>query len=128
MPLQACMGATLRCSMGLAPGTLLPSPRPLSCGQRTAANVLDHVPVAHVTPFGLCRSLANPVVAAATSAAAGTLTPMPCVPMTPAPWSPGSSKVMLGGAPALGDDATLSCLWAGTISIANPGQTSLTLP
>jgi len=128
MPMQACMGATLRCSMGLAPGTLLPTPRPVLCTQRPAANVLDHVPIANVTPFGLCRSLANPLVAAATAAASGTLTPMPCLPLTPGPWSPGSSKVILGGAPALGHDATLSCLWAGTISVADAGQTVLTLP
>ena len=33
--------------------------------------------------------VANP--AAATSAAAGVLTPMPCVPVIPAPWSPGAT-------------------------------------
>ncbi len=119
------MGATLRCSMGLAPGSLLPTPRPLQCGSRVAANVTDHVPIANVTPFGLCRSLANPLVAAATSAAAGTLTPMPCVPATPAPWSPGAARTIIGGAPALSTQATLRCLWAGTIEVVDPGQVTL---
>ena len=43
-----------------------------------------------------CNSPSNPMVAAATTAALGVLTPMPCIPMTIAPWMPGSSTVMMG--------------------------------
>lgn len=128
MPLQTCMGATLRCTMGLAPATLLPSPRPLMTEQRVAATVADHVAMVNVMPFGLCRSIANPLVAAATAAASGTLTPMPCIPMTPAPWVPGATTATVAGVPALPDTATLSCIWAGTISIVAAGQAKVTLP
>jgi hypothetical protein len=58
----------------------------------------------------------------ATAAAAGVLTPMPCVPVTPAPWTPGAAMVQLGGMPALHDGCTLQCVWGGVISVVTPGQ------
>lgn len=124
MPLLCCTGASLSCSMGTAPATLNPGhPQVLTRPATSAATIADHVPMLHVPPFGLCRSLANPAVAAATAAAAGTLTPMPCVPLTPAPWAPGSAKVRIGGRPALGDDGVLVCMWAGQIRVAAAGST-----
>jgi hypothetical protein len=58
----------------------------------------------------------------ATAAAAGVLTPMPCVPVTPAPWTPGAAMVQLGGMPALHDGCTLQCVWGGVISVLTPGR------
>lgn len=124
MPLLCCTGASLSCSMGTASSTLNPgSPQVLTRPATLAATITDHVPLLNVLPFGMCRSLANPMVAAATAAAAGTLTPMPCVPLTPAPWVPGSAKVLIGGRPALGDDGVLVCMWAGQIRVAGAGST-----
>ena len=82
MPIQVCMGATLQCSFGAAPSTLvvLPQNRTMAGGP-LAANIMDNKPIANVPPFGMCSSIANPTVAAATSAALGVLTPMPCVPV-----------------------------------------------
>jgi hypothetical protein len=124
MPLLCCTGAGLSCSMGSVPSTLNPgNPQVLTRQGTLVATVTDHVPMLNVPPFGMCRSLANPAVAAATAAAAGTLTPMPCVPLTPAPWAPGSSKVLIGGRPALGDNASLVCVWAGQIQVDSAGST-----
>ena len=51
------------------------------------ANIMDHIPMsADIMPFGMCISPSNPTVASATAAAMGVLTPMPCIPNTPAPW------------------------------------------
>ena len=77
------MGATLQCSFGVAPSTLvvLPVNRVL-CEGPLAANIMDHVPLVNIMPFGMCTSPANPQVAAATAAALGVPTPMPCVPAT----------------------------------------------
>src|ERR1700691_4709934 len=101
MPMQVCMGANMMCSMGMAPSSLvvLPIHRVLTDGVPDA-NIMDHIPLVNIMPFGMCMSLANPEVAAATTAALGVLTPMPCVPVT-TPWAPGSPTVNIGKQPAL---------------------------
>ena len=75
----------------------------------------------NVPPFGMCSSLANPQVAAATAAALGTLTPQPCIPLIVAPWSPGSGAATAAGKKLLTDDSRCNCLWAGQITITEPG-------
>ena len=124
MPKQVVQGAMMQCSMGLAPATLsvIPMGTPVQGANMMAATIMDNKPMANVAPFGMCQSLANPMVASATSAALGVLTPVPCVPVITAPWAPGAVKVTIGNKPALHDGCKLMCNWAGTISITNPGQ------
>ena len=125
---QVCAGAVLKCSFGLAPGTLLVLP---ANGVMTAvpdATIMDNKPVVNIAPFGMCTSLANPTVAAATAAAMGVLVPMPCVPMTTAPWMPGSPTVLLGNLPALGNASKLMCTAGGVIEICVPGQATVAVP
>ena len=125
MAIHVCMGATLMCSFGMAPSSLVVLPKNKTMTSYVpAANIMDNVPMVNILPFGMCTSLANPTVAAATSAALGVLTPMPCVPVTVAPWAPGSPTVMLGNMPALNNTSTLMCNWAGVIQITMPGQTT----
>jgi hypothetical protein len=50
------------------------------------------------------------------------LTPMPCIPNTPAPWVPGAPTVLLGNMPSLDNTSTLMCMWAGVIQVVAPGQ------
>jgi len=118
----------MMCTMGMAPSSLIPTPKPVLTSNMVAANILDHVPMVNIMPFGVCRSLANPVVAVATSAAMGALTPMPCIPATPAPWVPGAPNVLLCGAPALDHTSKLMCVWGGTISFTSPGQFTHLIP
>lgn len=122
MALAVGSGAQLTCSFGVAPGTLtvLPASRVNSDGV-PMANVMDHAATVNVAPFGMCTSLSNPQVASATSAAQGVLTPQPCVPMTQTPWVPGSPLVTVGGQPALTSTSTCNCIWAGVVTITNPG-------
>jgi hypothetical protein len=120
------MGAQLQCTMGLAPGTLMVLPVNKVNGSNVpAANIQDSKPMVNILPFGMCQSPANPMVAAATAAAFGVLTPMPCIPMTTAPWTPGATKTMIGNQPALTDSCTCMCNWAGTISVTSAGQTKI---
>lgn len=129
MGMQVCAGATLQCSFGIAPSTLvvLPQNRVLSGGP-PAANVMDGKPFINVLPFGMCSSPANPAVAAATAAALGVLTPAPCVPVTPAPWVPGAPTVLIGNMPALDDSSKLMCAWGGVIQMVNPGEFTVIVP
>ena len=128
MAMHVCMGAMMQCSMGMAPSSLVPTPKTVMTGNMVAANILDHIPIVNIPPFGMCQSPANPMVAAATAAALGVLTPMPCIPATPAPWAPGAPTVLVTGAPALNDSSKLMCMWAGVISINMPGQMTEMVP
>lgn len=129
MPLQVVMGATLQCSFGLAPSSLVVLPQHrVMVGNQLAANIMDHIPMANILPFGMCTSPANPMVAAATAAALGVLTPMPCIPATAAPWTPGAPTVLIDNMPALDNPSICMCNWAGVISIINPGQMQTQIP
>jgi hypothetical protein len=129
MPMQVCSGAMMMCTLGLAPSSLvvLPINKTLT-NQMPDANIMDNVPLVNIMPFGLCISPANPVVAAATTAALGVLTPMPCIPNTPAPWAPGGPTVLLGGVPTLDNASQLMCMWGGVISIVAPGEFTVQVP
>jgi hypothetical protein len=120
---QVCMGAMLQCTFGLAPSNLVVLPKNrVVTSNMPAANIMDNLPMVNIPPFGMCNSLANPTVASATAAALGVLTPMPCVPVIPAPWAPGSPTVMVAGMPALNNTSKAMCTWGGVISIQTPGQ------
>jgi len=123
MPQAAATGAMLTCSFGMAPATLnaLPLARVMVEG-KAAADISTAIPVANIPPFGMCTSISNPTVAAATAAALGVLTPAPCVPVTAA-WIPGAPKTLLGGKPALGTGSTCQCAFGGVIQIGFAGTT-----
>jgi len=125
---QVCMGALLQCSFGVAPSTLVVPPTNKTLTTTPVATIADSQPVVNVPPFGMCQSIANPAVAAATAAALGTLTPMPCLPVPAGPWAPGSPTVLIGGTPALNNSSKLICAWGGVISITSPGQLTVQVP
>jgi hypothetical protein len=129
MPMQVCMGAMMQCSFGTAPSSLvvLPENRTFT-DQVPDANIMDHIPLVNIMPFGMCTSLANPAVAAATAAALGVLTPMPCIPNTPAPWVTGAPTVLLGNAPTLDNVSQLMCVWGGVITFVTPGEMRVEVP
>ena len=129
MPMQVCMGALMQCSFGMSPSSLVVLPvNQTFTDQVPDANIMDHVPLVNITPFGMCMSIANPSVAAATAAALGVLTPMPCIPNTPAPWVPGAPTVLLGNAPTLDNISKLMCVWGGVIQFTTPGEFTVNVP
>lgn len=117
--------AVLQCSFGAAPCTLQVLPVNHVVVDMPAANIVDQKPMLNIPTFGVCTSLANPTVAAATTAALGVLTPMPCIPVTVAPWITGNPQVLIGNMPALNDQSKLMCSWLGVISINFAGQTTV---
>jgi hypothetical protein len=129
MPQHVCNGAGLMCSFGLAPSqlTVLPVNRVMTSSQ-PAATIMDHQPLVNIAPFGACVSLANPMVAAATAAAFGVLTPQPCIPITLSPWAPGAPTVLLGNQPSLDNTCKLTCLLGGLIQVTVPGQFTELIP
>lgn len=121
--MYVCNGAQMQCSMGTASAMLvvLPERKVLLDGQ-PQANIMDSESMTNIPSFGMCISLANPTVAAATAAHLGVLTPMPCVPNPTGPWQNGKNEFTIKGAPALCQDCKLTCAWAGIISLVDSGQ------
>lgn len=126
--LCVCGGAALSCPFGTTPSTLMVLPDKKVVSTMPVATIDDNRPLVNIMPFGMCSSLSNPQVAAATAAAAGVLTPMPCMPVTAAPWAPGCPTVLIAGKPALEQSSKLICSWGGTIQITNPGTTAIQVP
>jgi hypothetical protein len=129
MPIQVVNGAKLMCSFGAAPSTLVVLPvRRVNVANQPSATIMDHKPMVNIMPFGTCMSMANPTVASATSAAMGVLTPMPCVPNTPSPWSPGGITVNNTNEVTLDNPSICNCVFGGVITISFPGQTQTMVP
>lgn len=124
-----CNGALMMCSFGVAPSSLIVLPlNRVATSNQPAANIMDNKPMVNIPPFGMCTTQSNPAVAAATAAALGVPTPAPCVPVTTAPWAPGSATVMIANMPALNNSSKLMCTWGGVISINMAGQFTTNVP
>jgi hypothetical protein len=123
------MGAMMQCTFGMAPSSLVVLPtNKVMTNMVPDANIMDHIPMTNIMPFGMCQSLANPTVAAATTAALGVLTPMPCIPATPAPWVAGAPTVLLGNFPTLDNVSQLMCIWGGVITFTDAGEATVEVP
>jgi hypothetical protein len=122
MPQLVNMGATMMCSFGASPASLivLPTNRTMAEGP-PAATIMDHVPIVNIPTFGMCSAPTNPAFIAATAAKLGVATPVPCVPVVPAPWVPGSPTVMIGNTPALNNTCKCMCTWLGVITVSVAG-------
>jgi Domain of unknown function (DUF4280) len=128
LAIHVCTGAMMKCAMGMAPSNFVATPKMVMTGNMPAGNIMDFVPMLNIPPFGSCMSMANPMVAAATAAALGVLTPMPCIPVPVGPWKPGAPTVLVAGMPALNNTSTLNCAWAGVITFITPGQFTEMIP
>ncbi len=125
MGFAVCGGAMLACSFGMTPSALTVLPESKVMSMMPIANIMDNKPMVNIMSFGMCSCPSNPEVASATAAAMGVLTPMPCVPVTTAPWIPGSPTVLIGGKPALNNSCKLMCTYGGVITNNSPGTTNI---
>ena len=129
MPELLTTGCTLSCSFGVAPSAFIATEMP---GKPTlnqileAATIFDIAPVNNILPFGMCSSPANPTVVAATAAALGALTPMPCVPVIIAPWAPPSTILSANEMPLATVESKCECAYGGMISVTAPSEFTTT--
>ena len=115
--------ANIMCTFGTTPAVLkTTSNLTVTAEGKPLAVIADAAPMVNVGSCGMCTSLANPQVAAATAAAMGVLTPQPCIPATTGSWIPNNTKVLVGGQPALTLGTSCMCAYGGKISVTNPGQ------
>lgn len=129
MPQFLTTATLLECNMGMAPIPFVADELPGAPKEMglTAATIVQFVPMKNIMPFGMCKSLANPTVASATAAAMGALTPMPCVPVTAAPWAPPSVCTKHMGIPMATASSVCVCSFGGLIKVSqalpSPGKT-----
>lgn len=116
-------GAMMTCTFGLAPSSLvvLPARTKMLCNV-PRANIMDFAPMVNIMPFGMCNTMSNPVVAAATAAKMGVFTPAACIPAVTAPWMPGAPQCLIQGQPALTRNSQCMCMWGGLIRFTTDGQ------
>lgn len=120
-----CSTAKMKCSCGDKISTLTVFPdRTIWLTGQPQANISDHISMRNIAPFGKCHTTAYPPTGAATAAAHGKLTPMPCVPGTTICWKNGKNDVLLQNSPALLATSTCRCIYGGVISVVNDGQSS----
>lgn len=120
-----CMGAMLKCSFGdmQTPFNIIPQNKVSAI--LPYANINDHIPLVNIIPFGNCKNIANPVVAAASAKPPFVLTPMPCLPVTVSQWTKPAKKANIGNAPAITKNSKLMCMWGGQIEVSFAGQATV---
>lgn len=111
-------GTLLKCSFGNAPVPIMVLPDKKVNSMLPVAVKSDHIPFLNILPFGMCSNPANPMVIAATAAAMGVLTPVPCIPCTVQDWTGACGKVKIKGKEVINMDSRLQCLYGGSIQAA----------
>jgi hypothetical protein len=128
MGFTVCTGALSMCPFGAAPGSLTFLPASMLMGPSGPMGACtDCIPFLNVSPFGVCMSMANPITAAQTAAAAGVLTPGACIPTPAGTWLPSKPTIVGKTGPTLTNDSTLICSFGGTIKINMPAQSTVTI-
>ncbi len=117
------LGAMTECTWGSMDSRLiLPMSHGVYIKGRAQLNIMDFMPIVNILPFGMCSSLLNPLVAAATIANQGVLRKMPCIPVVVTPWMNGKKDKLIENQPALLCSSMNMCLFAGLITINDDGQ------
>ena len=108
--------STIKCSYGSAAVPFFVENASYMVGETPGGTIGDAISLDKIPSFVMCMSMDNPMMEAATAAALGVLTPMPCIPVT-TPWMPGSPTVLVRNFPALDASSKCMCAYAGEITI-----------
>ncbi len=126
MPKCVCMGAKLKCSFGAGAKDMvvLPIGMGMTGNTKPLATEMDFIPMLNIPAFGTCKSPANPM----NWKMAGPVpvfAPSSCIPIPVMPWSPVAKKLKIGGKAAMLESSKTMCVWAGNITVDNPGVTNI---
>lgn len=126
MPKCVCMGAKLKCSFGSGPKDMLVLPigMTLTATTKPIATSMDFIPMLNVPAFGNCTSPANPMNWKMVGPVP-VFIPSSCIPLPLMPWSPVAKKLKIGGNPAMLETSKTMCIWVGSITVDNPGLTTV---
>lgn len=116
-------GGQAMCIFGTTPTNIITSSQSTVLLGNKPAGTIQDCTRSNMATFGMCISMANPQVAAATAAALGVLTPQPCQFLPAGPWIPMNPVLNVGGKPCLTSDCKLICaMGVGLISVISAGQ------
>lgn len=118
-------GGTAQCTCGTLPGMIAAGAQKTMLAEGKPVATIVDFNMQCITPFGLCTTLQNPVVQAATAAALGVLTPQPCTLVPVGTWKPTKVTMQAGGSPVLTNECQGACAYGGCITITNPGQSTV---
>ncbi|NDO46130.1 DUF4280 domain-containing protein [Clostridium sp. MD294] len=122
MAILVTAGTMCKCTFGTTPCPIIVNSQQSGIASNSiVATIFDNTPT-NISTFGMCTSMTNPTVSAATAAALGVLTPQPCKPMVTTQWTMGSSTILFQNKPALLQNSQLLCMWGGIIQIVQPLQ------
>jgi len=110
-------GAIVTCVAGSAPTSLLvTSQETQTIDGLPVATIADSVGLTNIPTFGTCSLL--------TAEADGV--PCPCLPATAGTWLTGATSQSIEDLPVLTESDTILCTIGGSITITDPGQTTVT--
>lgn len=125
--IAVCSGAQVNCAFGDGPKNVNVLPLGNKAGgSKEIMSIINIIPYLNIPSFGMCKSLTNPLVASATAAAMGVLTPQSCIPVI-TPFTPGAIKTTTFNIPMVQQSNTSLCIWGPTITISKPGQEDLNI-
>jgi hypothetical protein len=128
MGIIVAAGAMILCPFGTTPATLSVTSQNMVLAEgKPVATIQDFAPNVNISGCGMCSSLGNPTVAAATAAALGVLTPQPCIPAIAGPWIATQAKCLASGKPCLANDSTAICSYGGSLTIIDAGQKTMVI-
>ena len=121
-------GALLTCSFGVAPCQLMVIPTSrVFISNQPVASIADCIPMVNIKSFGMCNTMTNHTVAAATAAKLGVFTPMPCIPVIATPWISTKPTLMSSSSGILLQSSDICmCAYGGIIKILFSGQCNVT--
>jgi hypothetical protein len=125
MGVLVCDGATVMCDFAVppAPIPLVVVPEGAEVGAPAPAATVACVQPENIITFGVCGSPENPAVVAAKAVGSPGI---PCKPVL-VPWEPGAPNVLINGIPALTNASICQCIWGGTVTVVDPGQTAVVI-
>ena len=129
MPMQVCMGASMMCTFGMAPSSLvvLPTNKVLT-NMMPDANIMDHIPMVNIMPFGMCMSPSNPSVGRRHRRGAGCAHSHALHSGNPRAVDSGRDHRPDRQLPGVDNASQLMCTWGGVITFVTPGEFTVMVP
>ncbi len=129
MPMQVCMGASMMCTFGMAPSSLVVLPtNKVFTDMVPDANIMDHIPMTNIMPFGMCMSPSNPRSPPRLPRRWACSLPCPAFRQRPRRGLRARRTVLLGNMPTLDNVSELMCMWGGVITFVTPGEMTVMVP